>query len=337
MPHEIEQYDNVVLHKREAWHGMGIIVEDAPTPSEALKIAGLDWITEPWSLTAFKGNDEIPLKGKVVNVRSDVQIPLGIVSKGYTAIQNSELAEFSEALAEQGDVVKVESAGSIRNGSKVWFLLKGESFTVRDEDEVIPYILVSNGHDGMTPLRCTPTTVRVVCSNTLHMVIPPTGGKRARLAEASFSTRHIGDVAGKVEAAKASLRLYGKRLEENREIIDHLAAKKMTVDGVNKFFLECFTRDFHAVPKSPVNKKERRQLDKAIDGLARFTARFERDQKLAGGSAWNALNAYTGWIQHDRGSWFKDPEKARESKLRSRLFGVDAERGINALQTALSL
>ena len=43
MAHEITSTDGLVLHKEEAWHGLGTIVEDAPTPQEALQIAGLDW------------------------------------------------------------------------------------------------------------------------------------------------------------------------------------------------------------------------------------------------------------------------------------------------------
>ena len=52
MAHEITEYDNVVLHRTPAWHGLGVVVHEAPTPMEALKIAGLDWNIEQWPMTS---------------------------------------------------------------------------------------------------------------------------------------------------------------------------------------------------------------------------------------------------------------------------------------------
>ena len=59
MAHEITQHDNVVLHRTPAWHGLGIVVKDAPTPIEALKIAGLDWNVEQWPLSATNGETRL--------------------------------------------------------------------------------------------------------------------------------------------------------------------------------------------------------------------------------------------------------------------------------------
>ena len=352
MTHEIERYDGLVLHEHKAWHGLGIVVEDVPTPKEALEIAGLDWEVEQWRLEAHDpkprrdlaqslneaigGPVTINIDDKVLNVRADVQHPLGIVGKGYTPIQNAELAEFCTELAEQGDEVKVESAGSIRNGAKVWFLLKGESFSVRGKDEVAPYILVSNGHDGGTALRCTPTTIRVVCSNTLHMVIPDQNDAGTWLSEAGFSCYHTGDVRKKVEAALAALSLYGKRLEENKRLIDQLAAKQMDGPERRKFFMECYVRDFGGIPETAITKSEKRRRESAMDGWRKVNRRFEVDLDLTGATAWGALNAYTGWLQHDR-TWFKDRVRREEARIGSLLFGVNAGRGFEALKTALTI
>jgi phage/plasmid-like protein (TIGR03299 family) len=235
MAHEIESHDKVLLHKNQAWHGLGIVVQDAPTPAKALKLAGLDWEVQQWPLSANNGEGKrIALDKQVLNVRTDISHPLGVVSPDYQPIQNRDLADFCQLLAEQSDEVKVESAGSIRNGGKVWFLLKGESFSVRKSDEVSPYILVSNGHDGGTALRCTPTTIRVVCSNTLHMVIPRyERGKLTRATPAGFVANHLGDIKQKVEDAKAALGLYGKTLADTRGMID--AAARLRTSTAKQF------------------------------------------------------------------------------------------------------
>jgi len=338
MAHEIMEHDNVVLHKEKAWHGLGVIVEDAPTPTEALTIAGMDWEVEQWSLVAMKNGMKASID-QVANVRLDTQDALGIVSRGYHLVQNKALTELCEALAEQGDVVKVESAGSIRNGRKVWFLLKGESFSVRDKDEVRPYICVSNGFDGLTTVRGTFTNIRVVCSNTLHMVIPDLiqDESRRRLEEDGFNFRHVGDVRGRLEEAKKALKLYGRSLDANKAMIDRLAAKDVSRESIQRFFLECYTRDFGPIPEVPTNKWESNNRARAMDGFNRFAVRFDRDRDAAGASAWNALNAYTGFIQHDKLPRTKDPIKAEEQKVGSKLFGTDARRGLMSLQLALSM
>lgn len=340
MAHEIETYDNVVLHKTAAWHGLGTVVADAPSPTEALKIAGLDWRVEQWPVSATNGEGmRLAVEGQLLNVRvgSNFYHPLGVVSDSYTPIQNADLADFAELLAEQGDTVKIESAGSIRNGGKVWFLLKGDSFSVRTSDEVAPYILVSNGHDGHTALRCTPTTVRVVCSNTLHMVIPRFEGGSIKSAKpASFVATHFGSVKEKIEDAKQALGLYRDAMKDTRLMIDAAAAKDVTRQDVERFFLECYTRDFGAIADNPKNGREATARTKAQEAFVKVCERFDSERHIAGATAWNAFNAYTGWSQNDRTFW-KDEAKEADRRTHSKLFGADADRASVALIAALSL
>lgn len=340
MAHEIETHDGVVLHGKKAWHGLGTVVANAPTPREALQIAGLDWNVEQWPLSATNGEGvKLAISNQVMNVRvqDDLKVPLGVVTTGYSPIQNSELASFCELLAEQGDVVKVESAGSIRNGGKVWFLLKGESLSVRKSDEVSPYILVSNGHDGGTALRCTPTSVRVVCSNTLHLVIPQREGRGASKARpASYVANHLGKIQDKIEDAKQALGLYNRAIKSTREIIDALAAKHVNSDTVKQFFLECYVRDFGPIVVNPKTAAETKARDKSQDAFLKFSARFESEKKIAGDTAWNCFNAYTGWSQNDRKFW-KNADKEAERRVSSKLFGQDAERATDSLNVAISL
>jgi phage/plasmid-like protein (TIGR03299 family) len=343
MAHEIGEHDTVVLHRTQAWHGLGIVVADAPTPLEALRIADLDWEVCQWPLYATDGEgNRIAVADSVLNVRSDTRTELGIVGAGWQPIQNRELAEFCAALAQEGDQVLVESAGSIRNGRKVWFLIKGESFSVRGADEVAPYICASCGHDGCTALRLTPTTVRVCCSNTLHMVIPDHDaadrGRADRIPrQACYVVRHCGRIDQKIQEARAALALYGQSLAAMREQIDCLSARDVNNGRVQRFLLEMYTRHFGAVPSNPQDAREQRRRDQAMAAIAAMVGRFESDRPLAGTTAWNAMNAYTGWLQNDRPLRGKDPVRAREKQVHSRLFGVDADRSLEAFAAALAL
>ena len=314
---------------------------DAPTPTEALKIAGLNWTVEQWPLSATNGECRIAIQNRVLNVRTDTKHPLGIVGKDWVPFQNHEMAEFCESLAEQNDTVKIESAGSIWGGEKVWFLMKGESFSVRHvDDEIVPYILASNGFDGGTRFRCTPTTIRVVCPNTLHMVIPShehRGKGFRKLTPRSFSCKHSGRLRERVEKAKIALQLYSHSLEVQRELIDTTAAKNVNRDDIKRFFLECYIRDFGVIADAPVTGGERRQREKAMLGFIAFAVRFDQESQKSGANAWTAFNAYAGFLQHDQGTRLKDLVRRDDQHKNSILFGTISQRTIAAFSAALNL
>lgn len=356
MAHEITETDGVVLHAQPAWHGLGTIVENAPTVAAALKLAKLDWRVEQWATFArrdeqsgaIQGKTELPLKNLLANVRTDTMDVLGHVGKGYAPIQNADLAEFCQLLAEQGDQVKIETAGSIRGGAKVWFLLKGESFEVsrrrfhHSDDMIVPYILVSNGHDGGTALRCTPTTVRVVCSNTLHMVIPGWEPERRSSAwrnakTAGFVACHTGDVRKKVEAAKQALELYGRCRQKTTERIGWLASQDWNSEEVSRFLVQVYATTIEPIPTSPKTKDERNACDKAKVAIKQMQKRFEIDEQRFGANAWTAVNAFTAWQQHDRDVRFRDPVKARDARLQAALFGDTSARSVEAFALALTI
>jgi phage/plasmid-like protein (TIGR03299 family) len=339
MAHEITTTDHVVLTEQPAWHGLGTVVANAPTPGDALKLAKLDWTVEQWPLSATDGSTRLCVENKVANVRKDTNEILGIVGSEWQPFQNIDVATFCESLAEMNDTVKVESAGSIRGGAKIWFLLRGESFSVRSEDEVRPYILVSNGFDGMTGFRCTPTTNRVVCSNTLHMVIPKRerDGSLRTISDQAFVCSHTSTLEKRLAQAKAALGLYGHSLSEHRALIDTLAARDVTSEMCKRFFLECYARDFEAIPDTPVTSAQKAARTKALDGFKAFDKRFQKELDLAGPTAWNALNAYTGWLQNDKPQRGKNAAKNLEAKQHSNLFGKNADLAIGAMKMALSL
>ena len=148
MSHEITSTDDMVLHKTAAWHGLGNVVETAPTPGQALTLANLDWsISERSIITAPVDSQDYhsdrPITTHKALQRLDNGDILSVVGSEYAVLQNQELAEFCYELADEGDVT-VESAGSLKGGRRIWFLLKSETLCIgRDEecDEIAPYVL----------------------------------------------------------------------------------------------------------------------------------------------------------------------------------------------------
>lgn len=332
MAHEITTTDGLLLVKDSAWHGLGTIIPESVIPTKALGLIGADWGVRQMKLKAYDEvtGEEVLISDKLVNLRADNCDPLGIVSTDYQIFTNRQVAEFCEALAETGEgdsSVRVETAGTIRGGKKVWFLLRGAEFQVANNDSIFPYVLVSNGHDGVTGLRVTPTTIRVVCSNTLHAVIPD-GRSYGRSGSAAITIEHMGDLQSKVEEAKNALLGYRAAIDETKTYMDHLAAKSTTTDQLAAYFAANYNRDYSPVDVEDTGKKQARRKEMADRGFRLFMNRFEAEEDIAGATWWNALNAYTGYVQHDR--------KRKGGNLENNLFGSNSHRSVKAFELAVA-
>jgi len=337
MSHDIVKgKDQVVLHQKRAWHGLGIVVEDAPTPREALSICGLDSGVEQRPLLAqLPDGTTIEVPTHVANYHGNTGAFFGIVGANYQVITNGEMADFCEALGED-HVVHCETAGSIQGGKKVWFLLKGEAFEVANNDEIFPYILVSNGHDGMASFRVTPTTVRTVCKNTLQMVVD-FDADTGKLDKSSWVMRHTSNVLERVNEARESLKRYNHSLEVTKNVIGVLAAKDVNTEQVQQFFLECYTSDWGEIPTNPQNKVEENRRNRGQNAMSLFSKRFDDEREVAGTSMWNCFNAMSGLLQHDRKARGADDSDRVEKRVDSNLFGLNAWRTSRAFDRAYVL
>lgn len=156
-----------MFYVREApWHGLGKRVEHALSSEEALKEAELDWTVIQKSIQT-EDNAEIP--GYKANIRSTDQRMLGVITDRYKVVQNHEAFAFADELLGEG--VRFETAGSLQNGRKVWLLAKlPESYTITGDD-VCPYMVFSNSHDGSGSIKVAMTPIRIVCQNTLNLAL----------------------------------------------------------------------------------------------------------------------------------------------------------------------
>lgn len=332
MAHEITTTDGLVLTGRKAWHGLGVIVEQAPSATSALALAGLEWPVQQWPLVARQGDRTQAVSTHVLNVRSDTAQGLGVVGVGYQPVQNIELAAFCDALSSTGQV-KTESAGSIRGGKRVWFLLRGDSVWVSNSDEVKPYLLVVNAHDGSLAVTCQPTTIRVVCSNTLHASLA-----KGQNAATTVRFRHEGDIADKLEDARRALGIFGQARDEFAKQALGLNASVMTREDLQRFWLQVYTATVDEIPSNPTTTPERRRVDHAKEVLGRWASNFDADRGRTGhpASAWTALNAVTEWFDHQRTVRAPSETARQENRTFSRLWGTAAVAKAKAMEMALS-
>ena len=158
--------------KQPAWHGLGTVLDYAPTSEEAIKVAHLDWTVSKRRLTWHLPDGST---GKVKSYfsmnRDDNNMVLGIVGSRYTPHQNSEGFKFLDKLLMDGKI-RYEAAFALKGGRQVVLLARmPEVDSITEDDKCLRYICFAMSHDGSMGIFILPTSVRVVCANTLAMAL----------------------------------------------------------------------------------------------------------------------------------------------------------------------
>ena len=196
------------------WHGIGEVISGTLSSAEAIKVAKLDWDVVPMPIYDELGR-EIP--GYKVNRRSSDNKNLGVVTDRYKIVQNREAFEFTDALLGEG--VQYETAGSLDSGRRVWMLARMEGTTIAEE-QVDPYLVFTNSHDGKGAIRVAAVPVRVVCQNTLNLALSR--------ASRHWSCAHKGDIQGKLDEARYTLASAERYMQALEEEFGELKLKNVT-------------------------------------------------------------------------------------------------------------
>lgn len=328
MSHEMYENDSAMYYKKKAWHGLGTVVEQAYNPRQALEMAGLGWTVEQSDyLEVHLPNGESVIDhNHRANVRSDTQDILGWVGTRYQPLQNTELAEIAYSL--NGSDSVVESCGSLFNGGQVYFLIRGESFdTGNGNDTVERYMLLTNGHDGMLRATAKPTSIRVVCNNTLTMALNQQGQ--------SFGFTHNGDMAMKIQEAKEAMAMFRETGQFFKDAVSVLNYRSVTIESVQKFWTEIYQDMFEEIPMNPENKEEERAKKRAKVTMSEWAKTFDEEREVAGSNMWNAFNAVTNWMDH-KTRYNGTPEKKAENRLHSNLWGKSETKKKKVFKAALA-
>lgn len=264
--------------RQKPWHGLGTMVMEAPTSKEALALAGLDWkvIQKP-----IETDDGLPITGFKANLRETDNQILGVVTDRYKVVQNEDAFAFTDALLGEG--ITYETAGSLQGGRRTWMLARLPQHYIISGDEITPYLVFMNSHDGTGAIKVVMTPIRVVCQNTLNLAIST--------ARRSWSTNHTGDISGKLEDAKNTL-LYAERyMAELGKTIDKLNHQKLSDRQVYDYINALFPLVDNA---SELQKKNLLRMKE--DMKARY---FDApDLQHVGKNAYRFINAVSDFATH---------------------------------------
>lgn len=115
-------------------------------------------------------------------------------------------------------------------GRKTWIWAKLLTRYIIQGEQILPYLVFSNTHDGSEAIKIAMTPIRVVCNNTLNLAL--------NTADRSWSIHHTGDIAAKLEDARETLFIAEEYMNELGKKFEDLARKRLTDAAVDKFSKE---------------------------------------------------------------------------------------------------
>lgn len=306
MAHLIE---NMAFVGATPWHGLGNQLPRKQPIDVWAQRAGMDWsIRETPVCYRTNGIDQdhavLTYADQKVLYRSDTGAALSVVGDRYRVVQPREVLEFYRDLTAVFGY-ELETAGVLKEGRKLWALARtGQDAMLKNQDAVFSYLLLATSCDGTLATVAMPTTVRVVCNNTLAIALK--GATNAVKVPHSTTFDPM--------AVKAQLGLATSSWPAFLYRIQKMAERKVKSMEAKAYFENVLGMPGgdHAM-HAPPNGRALRRMQELFDGQGRGA-----ELSSAKGTAWGLLNAVTQFVDHERRA------RSREHRLDSAWFGQGA-------------
>ena len=320
MAHHIE---NMAFVGATPWHGLGSQLSQNQPLEVWQREAGMDWHIEESPVrfvagaSSHLGSIHSYPEQKVL-YRSDTKAPLSVVSNRYKVVQPNEVLEFYRDLTEYAGY-ELETAGVLKGGKKFWALARtGQSSVLKGRDEVNGYLLLATSCDGTLATMATPTTVRVVCNNTLAIAVNG----------ASQAIRVPHSTEFNAQRVKQQLGISVSQWSEFMYRMKTLSERKVKPKEALQYFLQ-------VICSTDTDLDDRKQLPqhRALQKVQDLYQGQGRGARLvsAQDTAWGLLNAVTEFVDHEKRA------RSTDHRLDSAWFGQGAALKQKALDHAIQL
>ena len=305
------------------WHQLG----NQLPPKQPIEVwaeqAGMAWniLETPVRYLA----DQIGSLGSIMSFndhkvlyRSDTKAPLSVVSSRYQVVQPKAVLEFYRDLTEISGF-ELETAGALKEGRKFWALARtGKSMSLKGNDVVNGYLLLATSCDGSLATTATPTTIRVVCNNTLTIALNGASSAIKVPHSTSFDAQAVKKQLG-IAVSQWDSFMYRMKTLSERKVKNHEAMN---------YFLKVLCQTDSQSDQAAVLTNERalKKVQSLYEGQGHGA-----ELASASGTAWGLLNAVTEFVDHEKRA------RSQEFRLDSAWFGQGASLKQRALQHALQL
>ena len=297
----IAQYQANEVVRSRFFDEVGRPIQGATNLEEAIVQAGLDYEVQKLPVFFNPRIGKTPKMTKVpdrfVVYRTDNHTPMGVVGKKYEILQNREAFNFLDSLIAGGAMF--ETAGTYGlNGAKSFISISTQKIKVLDDD-IQPYIVLTNSFDGTGTVKVSFSPIRVFCSNTLALI----SKKVKSLHLNSLSVRHTKSMAIAMEQGKEILFQNTQYLETLKSISELLAVTPFSEEAFKKMCEVFYPIDNNQTKKAvTMNTEMLEELFRAYkqDDLGNFS-----------GSAYRAFQAISDFESHKTSQRSTDRENER--------------------------
>ncbi|HGW4639273.1 TPA: DUF932 domain-containing protein [Acinetobacter baumannii] len=343
MAHQVE---TMAFVGQTPWHGLG----NQLTRNQPIEVwaeqAGMNWKIESSNVSYMAKNERgqsiiMPYEDQRVLYRSDTHEPLSVVSQRYQEVQPMEILNFYKDLTEQSGF-ELETAGVLKGGRKFWALARtGQSASLKGKDVSNGYILLATACDGTLATTAQFTSVRVVCNNTLSIVIKGQNSGEG-VVKVPHSTKFDAD------KIKQQLGISIKSWDEHMYEMKQLSQRKVTQqeaaaffdavfnnttmsatdqeESIIQYYLKAASMDKKSNSKSEQNGRAMSKVMEMFNGQGRGA-----ELSSAKDTAYGLLCSITEFVDHERRAM------SRDHRLNSAWFGMGATIKQRGLEQALSM
>lgn len=324
--------------------GMGTPVDTCKTSREVMKKAGLDYPVD--TVTAFA---EVPFrinskntineavgehvyngkkyiqspKGRII-LRTDKNIPFGIVDESYKVVQNIDVFNFFDDAIGEGKA-QWQHAGKFGYGERIFVSAKLPKDIKVGDDIINNYLVFSNSHDGSSAVQILFTPIRVFCMNCLNSAF--------KKADAYIKFKHTKNVKNKLTAGAEILKnslahcntlehLYNSMFNfkmSDVDVMQYICEIMLTdeeLEGLRTFKLNTkherlFDRDEYVRSKVGVSQKKLTIITDMYDYYKNGVA-----QEPINGTSWGAYNAITGYFSN-----YNTVDDSAQDRCKTLLYG----------------
>jgi len=305
MAHEVE---TMMYAGATPWHGLGKKVAGLQTAGEAIIAAGLDWEVETVPLFTRDDGEFKKVPDKIAIRRVKDRRVYGVATPKYTPIQNAEAFQFFDGVVGEKKAI-YETAGSLRNGERIWIMANLKGTVDVKGDEIKRYLILMNSHDGSLALQMFFSPVRVVCMNTLRMALAQAGD--------SFYSRHTAGILLRVKTAHEILGLATKFYRDFMAEARQLATLALPAPKLPLLLNAAFKQP-DSIRMEDIANVTKIQMDKVKELIEVDRKEFPKELHGTAWEAYNAVAKYTDYYRPYR-------SEAKDARLRGVWFGTGAD------------
>lgn len=282
--------------REKAWHGLGKIVQEAPTSEEAIKLAGLDYIVEKRPVHIIHEGLQVEVPNQFATTRVDNGVPFGIVGSRYEVLQNTEAFNFFDSIVGGKEAI-YETAGALGQGERIFITAKMPTYIrlsnpkggMSEEDLIEMNLFLVNHHvTGSMLAAFTPT--RIVCNNTLNMALGNCVNQ--------VRIQHRNGMQDKIKQAAELMGLVNVYQKEVEEVFNAMVRKPMIDRDLKDVILRTFATKEHLDTLAKGEDLPKR-FQSILDNCYQYAMESPTQQMgTTKGTVFGGYNAITGYLQN---------------------------------------